>query len=117
MADEAAFPPFVERRAKNPMEIAAAAAASASQNAVAAAKTAADAAAQAAEDARIAAAGVHSMRMQLAENTELTQQVRDILTSFRVVGAVAKWLTAIVGALAATAAAIWQGWHYLTGRM
>lgn len=41
------------------------------------------------------------VKKELAKNTEVTEQVRDILASFKVIAAVAKWLTAIAGAVAA----------------
>lgn len=37
----------------------------------------------------------------IAENTVITTQVRDILTSFRVLSSFAKWFTIIAGAIAA----------------
>lgn len=44
------------------------------------------------------------VKRDLARNTEVTEQVRDILASFRVMMAVAKWFTAIAGAIAAAIA-------------
>lgn len=38
-----------------------------------------------------------AMQTQLTENTKVTKQVRDILASFKVIGACAKWGT-IIGA-------------------
>lgn len=44
---------------------------------------------------------VAELKKQMVLNTEITQQVRDILTSFRVIGSVAKWITALIaGAIA-----------------
>ena len=39
---------------------------------------------------------VAELKKQMVLNTEITQQVRDILTSFRVIGSVAKWITALI---------------------
>jgi len=39
-----------------------------------------------------------SLEMGLVKNTEVTQQIRDILTSFRIMGIAAKGLTVAVGA-------------------
>lgn len=41
------------------------------------------------------------LRRLLEENTAITQQVADVLASFRVVAAVAKWLAAIAAGIAA----------------
>lgn len=49
---------------------------------------------------------VESLKAAVKENTEITEQVRDILASFRVVGAVAKWIAAIAGAVGATIATV-----------
>jgi len=46
------------------------------------------------------------VRGKLDENTKLTQEVRDILTTFKMVGAFAKWVGAIVAAVAGAWAAI-----------
>lgn len=43
---------------------------------------------------------VESLKRSVAENTEITQQVRDILASFRIAGSLAKWVTAIATAVA-----------------
>jgi hypothetical protein len=45
------------------------------------------------------------LKTQMLRNTEITEQIRDVLTSFRVVASVAKWGAAIV----AGAAALWHG--------
>jgi hypothetical protein len=43
----------------------------------------------------------------LAKNTAITEQVADVLASFRVMAALAKWCAAIgTGALA-----VWHGWQ------
>lgn len=52
---------------------------------------------------------VEVLKAQMAENTEITKQVRDILGSFRIAGAIAKWTAAIVGG----AIAVKSGWHQL----
>ena len=47
---------------------------------------------------------MEDVKRDLAKNTVVTEQVRDILASFRVMMAVAKWFTAIAGAIAAAIA-------------
>lgn len=61
------------------------------------------------EDQRIGklVCDVCDLKEQMAENTEITGQVRDMLASFRVIAVVAKWVTAIAAAVAAVVAA----WH------
>lgn len=61
-----------------------------------------------AADARVAqlVTDVDELKKQMAVNTEVTLQVRDILASFRGVAAVAKWVTAIAGMIAAILALI-----------
>lgn len=44
---------------------------------------------------------VDDMKKDLAKNTVVTEQVRDILASFKVIAVVAKWVTTIVGMCAA----------------
>lgn len=44
---------------------------------------------------------VDSLQAEVKRNTEVTEQVRDILTSFRVLAAVAKWVSKIGAAFAA----------------
>lgn len=46
----------------------------------------------------------------IAENTVITTQVRDILTSFRMLASVAKWFGVIAGAVAA-GIALWKGFR------
>lgn len=55
------------------------------------------------EDVRVTqlVADVDDLKKQMALNTEMTTQVRDILASFRVAASVAKWVTAIAGMIAA----------------
>ena len=55
------------------------------------------------EDPRISqlVADVSTLQVDMKRNTEVTEQVRDILASFRVMGAVAKWLAALAGAFVA----------------
>lgn len=48
---------------------------------------------------------VESLQVQMAQNTEVTMQVRDILASFRTAAAVAKWITTMSAAVAAVYAA------------
>lgn len=49
---------------------------------------------------------VDDLKRQMAENTAVTCQVRDILASFKVVASVAKWITAIAGMIAALLALV-----------
>lgn len=49
---------------------------------------------------------------KLDENTATTREVRDILATFKVVGAIAKWCSAVGGA----AILLYHGWMKLTGR-
>jgi hypothetical protein len=44
---------------------------------------------------------VADLKVSMVQNTEITVQVRDVLASFRVIGSVAKWITAIFAAIAA----------------
>jgi hypothetical protein len=50
------------------------------------------------------------VRVELAANTHITKQVADVLASFRVIGAIAKWSAAIAAACTAI-------WHGLDGMM
>jgi hypothetical protein len=61
-----------------------------------------------ASDPRIDAlvADVATLRKDMIANTEITAQVRDILASFRVIGAVTKWAAAVGGGCVAAYAAI-----------
>lgn len=52
------------------------------------------------------------LEKKIDQNTEVTTQIRDILTSFRVIGAVSKWLTAM-GALGVM---LYHAWQKATGR-
>ncbi len=45
------------------------------------------------------------LRFEMVNNTEITKQVRDVLSSFKVIGHVAKWLT-VMGAFGAMC---WHG--------
>jgi len=47
---------------------------------------------------------VEALKVAVRKNTEVTEQVRDILGTFRVTMAVAKWVAAIVGAIVASVA-------------
>ena len=49
---------------------------------------------------------------EIKKNTEITEQVRDILASFRVIGLVAKWLTAVGGLFVM----LYHGWLKATGK-
>lgn len=55
---------------------------------------------------------VTDLQTAVDKNTEITEQIRDILNSFKVIGAIAKWLTAVGGALVAG----YHGWQKMTGR-
>ena len=46
-------------------------------------------------------ADVTELKTQMAAHMETTNQIRDILASFRVAGAIAKWAAAIAGGCAA----------------
>jgi len=52
------------------------------------------------------------LKTQMIENTEVTKQVKDILTSFRMVALAAKW----VAAVGAGILALYHGWQSVTGR-
>jgi hypothetical protein len=54
---------------------------------------------------------VATLKAQMAENTAVTVQVRDILASFRIVGKIAKW----IAAMGAAAVAVWHGIKFLKG--
>lgn len=58
------------------------------------------------ERVTILVSDVAVLKTQMAENTEVTKQVRDILTSFRIAGTVAKWIASV----AAGIVAIYHGW-------
>ena len=62
------------------------------------------------EDLRInlLVADVAVLKADMRANTEITAQVRDILASFRIIGAVAKWSAAV----GAGAAAIYHGFDF-----
>lgn len=64
-----------------------------------------------ASDARIdkLVADVASLQTDMKANTEVTVQVRDILASFRIMAAIAKW----VAAIGAGIAAVFHGADYL----
>jgi len=49
---------------------------------------------------------------EIKKNTEITEQVRDILASFRGIAFAAKWLTAVGGFFVMA----YHGWQKLTGR-
>lgn len=52
---------------------------------------------------------VEALKSQMAENTVITKQVRDILASFQIIGAIAKW----VAAIGAGATAVYHGVDWL----
>jgi hypothetical protein len=53
-------------------------------------------------------ADMASVQACLASNTEITTQVRDILTSFRTIAAAAKWVAALAAAFSAVGLAVHQ---------
>lgn len=53
---------------------------------------------------------VRDLKEEMRRNTEVTEQIRDILASFRVVGKVAKWVGTI-GAAAASCIAAFKAWR------
>lgn len=48
---------------------------------------------------------IAGLKKEMMSNTEITQQVADLLASFRVMAAISKWVTVIAGAAAACIAA------------
>ena len=52
---------------------------------------------------------ISDLQTEMKRNTETTEQVRDILTSFRMLAIAAKWIAAI----GAGVAAIWHGVDFL----
>lgn len=52
---------------------------------------------------------IEELKRELRHNTQITEHVADLLASFRVVGAVAKW----VGAVAAACVAIYHGYQVI----
>ena len=54
------------------------------------------------------ASDVAGLKLEMAENTKITAQVRDVLASFKTIAAVSKWLTVII-ALVASAIALLKG--------
>jgi len=57
-------------------------------------------------------ADVATLKVQMRENTEVTVQVRDILSSFRIIARIAKWFTVMAAAIAGTYAALKAGWDF-----
>lgn len=55
---------------------------------------------------------VAELKEWVAENTEVTLQVRDMLAGLRVLCSVAKWVTLITGAVAGTYAALKAGLEF-----
>ena len=49
---------------------------------------------------------VHDLKRDMIENTKTTKEVRDILTSFKMVGKFARWIGLIVAAVAGAWAAV-----------
>lgn len=44
---------------------------------------------------------VEAIKAEVKRNTEITEEVRDVLASFRVIAKVAKWLTIVVACVTA----------------
>lgn len=68
--------------------------------------------AQLADDVAVLKAQATDFSAEIKKNTEITEQVRDILASFRVIGLVAKWLTAVGGLFVM----LYHGWLKATGK-
>ena len=49
---------------------------------------------------------VHDLKRDMIENTKTTKEVRDILTSFKMVGKFARWIGLIIAAVAGAWAAV-----------
>lgn len=57
-------------------------------------------------------ARVGRLEVAVAENTELTRDIKDALGGLRVFGLVMKWVAGVVGG----AVAIWTAWTHLGGK-
>lgn len=55
---------------------------------------------------------IKALKGEMARNTEITQQIRDLLAGLRVIASTAKWLTA-VGAFFGMLWAAWRNWKSL----
>jgi hypothetical protein len=49
---------------------------------------------------------VATLKQQMEEHAKVTMQIRDILASFKIIGKIAKWMTAVITACGAVYAAI-----------
>lgn len=56
--------------------------------------------------------GMDDIKKEVAENTVITTQIRDLLTSFAVMAKISKWLT-VMGAFGVT---MYHTWQKVTGR-
>ena len=56
--------------------------------------------------------GMTEIKKEVAENTVITTQIRDLLTSFAVMAKISKWLT-VMGAFGVTC---YHAWQKATGR-
>ena len=54
---------------------------------------------------------VADLKISMVQNTIITEQVRDVLASFRIMASVSKWLAAI----SAGAIGLWHAWTKLKG--
>lgn len=55
---------------------------------------------------------VADLKRQMAENTAITTQVRDVLASFRTIAAVAKWVSVVAAACVAVYHGITALWGH-----
>ena len=53
---------------------------------------------------------VNALQKEMTANTEITRQVADVLASFRVMAAIAKWCSAI----AVGVSAVWHGIDFIS---
>src|ERR1017187_9323699 len=53
--------------------------------------------------------GVDKTQSWVEDNTAITREIKDTLTSFRFIGAISKWLAVVLASVATTYAAI-KGW-------
>lgn len=68
--------------------------------------------AQLADDVSVLKLQADAFTAEIRRNTEITEQVRDILASFRGIAFAAKWLTAVGGFFVMA----YHGWQKITGR-
>lgn len=68
--------------------------------------------AQLADDVAVLKGQADEFTAEIKRNTEITEQVHDILASFRIIAMVAKWLTAVGGFFVMA----YHGWQKIAGR-